>query len=131
MINQLKIKTRILLSVIALAAGYVLFLLMVQWTSSQTHSEMQVASNALFPAALSAQEAAAGLQKLGKTYNDAILLQEKSALDEASKQGDAVVQDLESVRQRVVADPKLDAEVDSILSRFKDIQTRAQSTYTV
>jgi methyl-accepting chemotaxis protein len=130
MINQLKIKTRIFLSVIALAAGYVLFLLMVQWTSSQTHSEMQVASNALFPAALSAQEAAAGLQKLGKMYNDAILLQEKSALEDARKEGDVVSQDLENVKQRVAADPKLTEEVDSILTRSKDIQTRALSTYS-
>ena len=81
--KRLGIKAKIWLSVAIFGAGYVILLILLQWTTSQVQSHMKVASKSLFPAALSSQEADAAFQKVGKRYSDAVLLQDKKGLAEA------------------------------------------------
>jgi len=127
--RNLGVKAKIWLIISIFGAGYVVLLILLQWTTSQTQAHMKIASGSLFPAALSSQEAQAGFQKLTKRYSDAVLTQDKQALVDAGQQAQGVVDDLESVKAKISFDPDLQNKTAALIDNFKNIQTRSQSTY--
>ena len=98
--KNLGIKAKIWMSIAIFGAGYVVLLLLLQWTTSQTQTHLKIASGSLFPAALSSQEATAGFMKVAKRYNDAVLTQDKKALAAADEDSAAVTSALQSVQER-------------------------------
>ena len=127
--GKLGILAKIRLAIGILGAGYVALLLLVQWTGSQTHTHMQIASNSLFPAALSSQEAEAGFQKLTKHYSDAVLMQDKNALVQADEAANAVGASLQSVQEHTEFNPERRKEASALLRNFEDISARSRSAY--
>jgi methyl-accepting chemotaxis protein len=125
------IKAKIWLSIAIFGAGYVALLILLQWTTSQTQAHMKIASDSLFPAALSSQDAAAAFQKLTKRYSDAVLMQDKKALSDAEQDADAVFSALRQAKEKTAFNPARQNEISSLLDRFSDIEKRSQSTYTV
>lgn len=128
--RSLGIKAKIWFSIGIFAVGYVALLVLLQWTASQTQAHMKLASNSLFPAALSAQEAEAAFQKTNKAYNDAVLLQDKKVLATAAQDGDLVSKALQSAEEKTGFNPELQKQVTLVRSSFIDIQTRSKATYT-
>lgn len=74
------IRGKLLSSIGALGLDYILFFGLMEWTTSTAQKHLRIASNALFPAATSLQQAQASFQKLNKSHRDAAVLQDASAL---------------------------------------------------
>jgi methyl-accepting chemotaxis protein len=129
--RNLGIKAKIWIIISIFGAGYVVLLVLLQWTTSQTQAHMKIASGSLFPAALSIQEAQAGFDKVTKRYSDAVLTQDKQALADAATQAQSVVTALDSVNGNVSFDADLRNKTSALSDSFKSIQTRSQSTYGV
>jgi methyl-accepting chemotaxis protein len=124
------IKAKIWLSVAIFGFGYIVLLLLLQWTSSQMQEHMHVASGSLFPAALSSQEAEAAFQRTNKHYNDAVLLLDKKVLASAEQDGQAVLTALSEVSDHTAFNPELQKQASELSERFRDIQGRSKSAYT-
>lgn len=128
--NKFGIKAKIWMSMAIFGAGYVALLVLLQWTTSVTQEHMKIASGSLFPAALSSQEASAGFQKVGKRYNDAVLMQDKKALANADEDAEAVTSALRSVQEKTSFSPEREKQASSLIERFADIHGRSKSLYT-
>ena len=113
-----------------IGAGYIALLLLVQWTGMRTQKSMTLASGSLFPATLSSQEANASFQKLEKSYSDAVLTQDASALAKADDSAQAVSGSLESIEAQVAFDPAQQKQVADLLTKFTDLAARSKTVYT-
>jgi methyl-accepting chemotaxis protein len=112
-----------------IGAGYLALLLLVYWTGTRTQKSMNLASGSLFPATLSSQEAGAGFQKLTKSYSDAVLTQDASALGKADEAAQAVTGSLRSIEQNVAGDPVRQKQVADLLEKFTDLTSRSRTVY--
>jgi methyl-accepting chemotaxis protein len=124
------IRTTIRLAIGVLAAGYVALLLMVQVTAWRTQSHMRTASTSLFPAALSCQEAEADFQKLLKHYYDAVLLQDKGALEQSEESARAMTSALDSIQEHTGFSAARQKQVSTLLRRQADFTGRSKEVYT-
>jgi methyl-accepting chemotaxis protein len=129
MIPELSIKTKILGILALLCTGYLLLLAMVQITSISTHSHLQQVSVSLFPAALKMQEAEASFERQKKRYNDAVLLEDASALAAADKDANATQNALAMARDNLTATPDLMHQADRLLEQLTSIRSRSRDTY--
>lgn len=127
--GNLSIRTKIRMAIGILGAGYVALLVLVLWTGSQTQGHMTIASASLFPAALSSQEAEAGFQKVLQSYQNAVIMQDKKALEKADESSDAVKSALQSAQEHTAFDPSRQQNIAAILHTFEDISSRSKSTY--
>jgi len=112
-----------------LGLGFVLLLLLMQWSASRMQSHMAAASGSLFPAALSSQEAEAAFQKITKRYSDAVLMQDKGALTQAGESAAALQAALDSITKRPDLSPVRQKQVSGISERFADLSARSMATY--
>ena len=129
MLNNMKIRTRILAVLAVLAGGYLLLLAMVQISSSATHSRMSQVSTSLFPAALKMQEAEASFERMKKHYGDVVVLQDAGSLKSAAADADATATALTNVKSVLASSPELGKQADEMLSQFDSIRTRDHDTY--
>jgi methyl-accepting chemotaxis protein len=130
MLNNMKIRTRILAIMSVLAGGYLLLLAMVQISSTATHSRMSQISSSLFPAALKMQETEASFERMKKHYGDVVVLQDASALKAAASDADSTTAALTDVKSLLASSPELSKQADDLLSQFTSIRTRDHDTYT-
>ena len=124
------IRGRIRLAIGILGGGFVAVLSMVLWTGSNTLTEMRIASDSLFPAALSSQDAAAGFQKLTKLYSDAAMTLDKNALGNADESVQTVRAALESVRQHTALNPERQKQASVLIDRLGSLTTRSSLVYS-
>jgi len=129
MIPELSIKAKILGILGVLCTGYLLLLAMVQVTSSNTHKHLQQVSASLFPAALKMQDAEASFERLKKRYNDAVLLEDSSALAAADNDADATQAALAMARDTLAGSPDLMHQADGLLAQLASIRSRSHDTY--
>jgi methyl-accepting chemotaxis protein len=123
------IRGKLLSSIGILALGYIVFFGLMEWTTSTMQRHLNVASGSLFPAAASLQQAQASFQKLDKSYRDAVVLQDVSALNAGDADASAATAALQSARDKLAYNPDLDRQVADLLNRFTDLHPRAKSTY--
>jgi methyl-accepting chemotaxis protein len=123
------IRGKLLCSIGALGLGYILFFGLMEWTASTAQKHLRIASDCLFPAAASLQQAQASFQKLNKSYRDAVVLQDVSALDTGDAEASAGVTALESARDRLSYSPELHQQASVILTRFSGLHSRAKAAY--
>jgi methyl-accepting chemotaxis protein len=129
MFTKLTIKARILGSFAVLGFGSLALLAMVFFTASTTHAHMQVVSSSLYPAALRMQEAASSFERQKKHYNDAVILQDESALQAAEKDADATAEALNAARESLAGQPELAASAGELVTRFGSLRGRSHDTY--
>lgn len=127
--KRLGIKAKIWMCIAIFGAGYVALLVLLQWTTAETQMHLQVASGALFPAALRSQEASASFQRMSKRYNDAVLMQDQKALGKADEDAEAVVAALRSAQEKTASSPQRQQQASSILENFGDLHARSKSLY--
>jgi methyl-accepting chemotaxis protein len=128
--GNLSIRTKIRLAIGILGAGYIVLLAVVLWTGSQTQAHMKIASASLFPAALNSQEAEANFQKVLQSYQNAVIMQDKKAIEKAEESSAAVKSALQSAEEHTAFDSARQHDVSTILHTFEDISSRAKSTYS-
>jgi len=128
--NRLGVRGKIWLSIVIFGLGYVALLILLQWTASETQAHMHLASENLFPAAQSIQDAQAGFQNVVKKYGDAVVLQDKSALTDADKETQAVIASLQSVKDKTGFDADLQKRVSDMMDRLKNMTGRAKTAYS-
>ena len=129
MFQEMKIKTRILAILAVLAGGYLVLLVMVQLSSSATHSRMSEISSSLFPAALRMQEAEAAFERMKKQYGDAVVLQDAGSLKGAAMDAEATASALGVVKTSLASSPELEKQADTLLSQFSELRSRDHDTY--
>lgn len=128
--NRLGIRGKLMISIGALACGYLLFLALVQWTSSTTEKHLNTVSKSIYPAALNLEHAHAAFERLEKDFKDSVLLQDGAALQAADGEAATVVNELTSAREKTEFDPAIHARVDTLLTAFNSVQSRSKATYT-
>jgi methyl-accepting chemotaxis protein/methyl-accepting chemotaxis protein-1 (serine sensor receptor) len=124
------IRGKLLSSIGVLGFGYIVFFGLMEWTTSTAQKHLRVASDSLFPAAASLQQAQASFQKLNKSYRDAVVLQDISALDAGDVEARAGVSALESARDKLSYNPDLHQRAAELLGRFTGLHTRAKAAYS-
>lgn len=129
MLEQMKIKTRILAILGILAGGYLMLLAMVQISATATHNRMSRISSSLFPAALRMQEAEAAFERMKKHYGDAVVLQDASALAGAEKDAEATAEALTEVKTSLAPVPELGKQADTLFAQFSSIRARDREVY--
>jgi methyl-accepting chemotaxis protein/methyl-accepting chemotaxis protein-1 (serine sensor receptor) len=127
--NRFGVRGKLLLSVGVLAFGYLLFLALVQWTSSATQRHLATVSDSIFPAALQIADAQAEYKKLHKDYESAVLMQDASNLATADKDREAVLVKLRGASEKTAFDPDLHASVETLLTQFQTAEAKAKTTY--
>ncbi len=110
-------------------AGYLVLLLGMLFIGAREQRAMRIASESLFPATLSSQEAQASFQKLQKNYRDAVLLQDKSALAQADDTAQAVERALRSVQDHAASSSERERQVDALVDHFEVMAAKARSVY--
>ena len=125
----MSIRGKLLLSIGVLAVGYILFLGMVEVTTSATQKHINIASESLFPAASNIQLAEASFQKLTKGYKDAVMQQDTSVLNASDSDARAGATALQAAREKLAYNPALQQETAAALDSFNDLHSRAKSTY--
>jgi methyl-accepting chemotaxis protein len=128
--NKLGVQAKIWLSIVIFGLGYIALLILLQWTASQTQAHMKTASESLFPAAMSSQDAQASFQKVIKSYSDSVVLQDKHVLANAAQDAQAVLAALQSVKEKTGFDHEIQTQVSSMIDHFTDMSSRAQVAYT-
>lgn len=123
------IRGKLLCSIGFLGLGYILFFGLMEWTTSTTQKHLRIASGCLFPAAASLQQARASFQTLNKSYRDAVVLQDVSALDAGDADSLAAISALESARDKVSYSAELSQQVSTVISRFANLHSQAKATY--
>jgi methyl-accepting chemotaxis protein len=129
-VKHLKVKTKILVGLGVLGIEFVVFLVVILWSSLQTQRHMRVAADSLFPAAIQMQGAQSAFQKLTKRYNDAVLLQDKTALSDAAQDTQAVVEALNSVYAKTSYDPKRQQQIAALRDNIVSVEGKAGSVYS-
>ena len=125
--TTMSIRTKLLWSVGALTFGYVLFFVLVRTTTSQAARHLEIASNALVPAASDVQKAQSSFDKLTKSYKDAVMLQNAAALN--GNEAAAVTSALETASHALAYNPELQREAGETLRRFTAFHQQAASIY--
>jgi methyl-accepting chemotaxis protein len=123
------IRGKLLSSIGILGLGYILFFGLMEWTTTTTQKHLNIASESLFPAASSLQQAQASFQKLNKSYRDAVVLQDASALNSGDSDAAAAETALESAKQKLAYSPDLERQVSEVLTQFTDLHSRSKSAY--
>ena len=127
--NRFGIRSKLLLSLGALAFGCLLFLVLVQWTSFTTHKHLDTVSQSIYPAALNLERAHAAFEKLTKDYKDSVMLQDASALAAADTEAQIVTRELASAHDKTSFDPAIQSRVGAVASTFHSVAARSKSTY--
>jgi methyl-accepting chemotaxis protein len=128
--KRLGIRSKLLLSIGTLACGYLLFLVLVQWTASMTAKHLSIVSKAIYPAALDLARARTDYDKLNKGYKDSVVLQDAAALKATDTDVALVASDLAGARDKTSFDPALQARVSGLAEKFASLTSRSKTTYT-
>ncbi len=123
------IRGKLLSSIGILGLGYLLFFGLMEWTTSIAQKHLNIASSSLFPAAANLQQAQASFQKLNKSYRDAVVLQDVSALNAGDADAQAAAAALEAASTKLAYNPDLARQVADVLTHFNDLHSRAKATY--
>jgi methyl-accepting chemotaxis protein len=87
--KSLSIAAKIWLSIGVFVAGFVFSTTLEQLQGRSTERDLDVASGDLFPAAQKSQEADAAFQRAVKSFSDAVVTQDASAIDHGTEDGQA------------------------------------------
>ncbi|MBV9404617.1 MAG: hypothetical protein JO211_04685, partial [Acidobacteriaceae bacterium] len=120
--NELSIRTKIWLSIGIFVLGFILSTILVQVQGISSEYKLRATSDALFPAAQRSQDAEAAFLRCVRAFEDAVVMQDGSALKRAGTEGRRTVDDLRSIasipelsRERVESTRELADVVEKFL----------------
>jgi methyl-accepting chemotaxis protein len=123
------IRGKLLCSIGLLGIGYIIVFGLMEWTTSNAQKHLSVASSSLFPAAASLQQAQASFQKLNKSYRDAVVLQDQSALNAGDADARNALAALTSAHDKLAYNSDLEQQIAALITRFNDLHSRSKATY--
>ncbi len=124
-----KSTTTIRAGLIVFGVGFLVLLALTEWTAHEGQKHIRSAADSLFPAALSSQEAASAFQRMTRRYNDAVVLQDKSGIARAAREGASAIAALEAARNTLAADNRNRREISSLIARVNEFQQRSARVY--
>jgi hypothetical protein len=128
-LKNLNIAAKIWLSIGVFVVGYVFSTVLVQVQGRITESDLRQASGGLFPAAQKTQDAESAFQRAVKNFQDAVVLQDVSAVSHGTEEGKTVLASLKAVAAiNGLATERL-SEVRSISADFEAYLSEAQNVY--
>ena len=110
------------------AAGTLVSLTVSQLAGIRAEKRLRVTSEALFPAAQSGQQAVAAFERMARAYQDAIMLEEASALERAKQDGLAAAGALSAAAGRA-GDPERAKAVTALASDLTGFVQEAGAAY--
>jgi PAS domain S-box-containing protein len=116
-------------TIIVVALGVIGLLTITQWTAITVRKHVRIASHFLFPAALSSQRATSAFQRMYYGYSDAVVMQEKGALDDANREAAAAVSSLANAGTSMEFNSGRHQQIVSLLRRVSDLQVRSKVLY--
>lgn len=121
--RRLSIASKIWLSIGVFVAGFVFSTTMEQFQGRSMEHNLQVASGDLFPAAQKSQEAEAAFGRAVKSFSDAVVTQDASAIDHGTEDGKtaaALINEIAGIRnlpaERVEQSRKLGSTIGSFVA---------------
>ena len=127
--NRLNIAAKIWLSIGVVACGLVFITALGQVQGSTTETSLQTASQALFPAAQLSQEAEAAFQRMIKSFSDAVMTQDSSAVEHAAEDGLQTVSSLKAVAAIRELSPERAGEAGKLASSVERFVADARGLY--
>jgi methyl-accepting chemotaxis protein len=127
--KRLGIRIKLVLGIGILASGYLLFLGMVQWSSSATQHHLDNLGGSVYPAALSLVKAQASFERMNKEYQEGVVMQDGQTLEAAGQDGSKAVTALGEVRDKTAYDPALQSKATSALEGLRGLTARSKTTY--
>jgi hypothetical protein len=124
------IRGKLLCSIGVLGLGYILFFGLMEWTTSATQKHLQIASGSLFPAAANLLEAESSYQKLEKSYKDAVVLQDASALNASDAEAATGEAAIAAARDKLEYNSDLHQQAVDLLARYSDLHARCKAVYS-
>jgi methyl-accepting chemotaxis protein len=128
--NNLRIKTRIFLSVGVLGVEFLTFLLVAQWCDLQTQQKMKVAAESQFPAAVGLEQAEASFQRLTKRYNDAVLMQDRNSIAQSGNDAQEVLNELDGVEAKAAYSPERQQQIHKVRQEIAETEPKARDAYS-
>ncbi len=110
-------------------AGFLVLLALSEWTAYEGQKHVHRAADSLFPAALKSQEAASAFQRMTRRYNDAVVLEDKSAIGRAGREGASAIASLEMARNTLTADNRNRRDISSLIAAVAEFQQRSERVY--
>ncbi len=127
--RRLNITAKIWLSVGVFILGYVLSTALSQIQGAEARASLRAASEALFPAAQRSQEAEAAFERMVKSFGDAVVMQDASALDRAAEDGQQVVAALRAVASIPGLAPGRSQAAGGLAASIERMLADARTTY--
>lgn len=117
------------ISVAAAALGAIGLLGTMQWTALAVRHHVHLASRFIFPATLNSQEAKTSFLRMNREYSEAVILQDKSSLENAVRDSAAVDASLSRAGQSMSFSRTRQQEILALQGRFKILQARSEAFY--
>ncbi len=124
------ITVKIWLSIGVFVLGFVLSTCLVQVASLTTERAARVSAQSLFPAAQKAQDAEFAFQTVVKGFGDAVLTQDKGAVEKSGETGRVVVKLLREISSTDGLAPATHDQAARLAGSIDEFVTAAQSTYS-
>ncbi|MBW8747893.1 MAG: hypothetical protein JF584_10090 [Acidobacteria bacterium] len=123
------IRGKLFWSIGALALGYVFFFALMAITTSTVQRHLHVASDFLFPGASNLQLAESSSQRVAKSYKDALMLQDPSALNTGDTETRAVLSALEAAKEKLSYNSTYGQKASELIARYQELHERARGAY--
>jgi methyl-accepting chemotaxis protein/methyl-accepting chemotaxis protein-1 (serine sensor receptor) len=127
--RRLGITAKIWLSIGVFVLGALAALGVGQMQGLVSEQRLAATNDAIFPASQRAQEADAAFQRMAKLFQDAVLLEDRSALDAAGNEADAIVQALEAAAKLEGLSADRAAALAAQAKTVKAVAAEARTTY--
>ncbi len=127
---SLNIAKKIWLSILILAAGYMLSVLVTVWGNVQTERKLRAVSSDLFPAAVLSESAHKVFEEQVQQYKDAVLFGEESLLRSADAKSKAVLRLLEQISELDGLPTEQLKDVREVRDELKDYSETSNTVYS-
>jgi methyl-accepting chemotaxis protein len=126
---RLNITAKIWLSIGVFVFGFVIATVLGRMQGVETERTLALASDALFPAALSGQEASASFQRMAKGFGDAVTMQDMAAFEKAALEGRSSAEGLDKVAAINGLSPERGQEARKLAGVVRQFGADARQTY--
>jgi len=116
-------------SVLASVLGVIGLLAVTQWTAYAVREHIRISSLFVFPAALDSQRAGTAFEKMNREYSNAVVMQDKAALDYADREAATVLSSLQSAETSMKFNRVRNLQILSLRHRVEELQKRSKIEY--
>jgi methyl-accepting chemotaxis protein len=121
---------RIWLSLGVFVLGYLFSVAVAQVQGLRAESGLIKTNDALFPAAQRTQQAEASFERMSRSFSDAVMLEDVSALDKAEEAGNEVASLLTAAAQTPRLTPARAERLRQLAASARGLATSGRATYT-